>query len=105
MTKIIITGAKGRMGKALIACAPNFRELEIVGQIDIGDDLAAVIARGDEAVDFSSHTATPGIAELCAKHQKGLLIGTTGQTTPIRSKSGCGRRKSPSSGRRIFRPA
>ena len=46
MIKVIITGAKGRMGRALIACAPNFRELEIAGQIDVGDDLAAVIARG-----------------------------------------------------------
>ena len=80
MTRIIITGAKGRMGKALIACAPNFRELEIVGQIDVGDDLGAVIARGDVVVDFSSHTATPGVADICAKHQKALVIGTTGHT-------------------------
>ena len=80
MTKIIITGAKGRMGRALIACAPNFRELEIAGQIDVGDDLGAVIARGDVVVDFSSHTATPGVAELCAKHKKALVIGTTGHT-------------------------
>jgi 4-hydroxy-tetrahydrodipicolinate reductase len=80
MTKIIITGAKGRMGKALVACAPNFRDLEIVGQIDLGDDLNTVIARGDVVVDFSSHTATPGVADLCAKHQKALVIGTTGHT-------------------------
>jgi len=80
MTKIIITGAKGRMGKALIACAPNFRELEIAGQIDVGDDLGAVIARGDVVVDFSSQTATVGVADLCAKHQKALVIGTTGHT-------------------------
>jgi len=80
MTKIIITGSKGRMGKALVACAPNFRELEIVGQIDQGDDLGAVIDRGDAVVDFSSHTATTGVAEVCAKHKKALVIGTTGHT-------------------------
>jgi len=80
MTKIIITGSKGRMGKALAACAPNFRELEIVGQVDQGDDLGAVIDRGDVVVDFSSHTATIGVAELCAKHKKALVIGTTGLT-------------------------
>ena len=80
MTKIIITGAKGRMGKALIACAPNFRELAIVGQIDVGDDLGAVIARGDVVVDFSSQTATVSVADLCAQHQKALVIGTTGHT-------------------------
>jgi 4-hydroxy-tetrahydrodipicolinate reductase len=80
MTKIIITGAKGRMGRALIACAPNFRELEIAGQIDLGDDLNTVIARGDVVVDFSAHTATPGIADICARHHKALVIGTTGHT-------------------------
>ena len=80
MTKIIITGAKGRMGKALIACAPNFRELEIAGQIDVGDDLGAVIERGDVVVDFSSQTATVGVADICAKYQKALVIGTTGHT-------------------------
>ena len=42
MTKIIITGAKGRMGQALVSCAKNFRDLEIVGQIDTGDDLSGV---------------------------------------------------------------
>jgi len=68
------------MGKALIACAPNFRELEIVGQIDVGDDLGAVIARGDVVVDFSSQTATVSVADLCAQHQKALVIGTTGHT-------------------------
>jgi len=80
MTKIIITGSKGRMGRALIACAPNFREIEIVGQVDQGDDLGAIIAQGDVVVDFSSHTATPGVADLCAKHKKALVIGTTGHT-------------------------
>jgi 4-hydroxy-tetrahydrodipicolinate reductase len=78
MTKIIIHGAKGRMGRALAACAPNYRELEIVGRIDQGDDLEAIIAKGDAVVDFSSHTATPGVATLCARHKKALIVGTTG---------------------------
>ena len=38
MTRVIITGAGGRMGKALIACATHFRDLEIVGRIEAGDD-------------------------------------------------------------------
>ena len=80
MTKVIITGSKGRMGKALLACAPNFRKLEVVGQIDQGDELGTVIAKGDVVIDFSSHTATPVVAQLCAQHQKALVIGTTGHT-------------------------
>jgi 4-hydroxy-tetrahydrodipicolinate reductase len=78
MTKIIITGSKGRMGHALVACAKNLRELQIVGQIDVGDDLSAVIAGCDAVIDFSAHTATAGVAALCAKHKKAIVIGTTG---------------------------
>ena len=86
MTRIIITGAKGRMGKALLACAPNFQELEVAGQIDQGDDLGAVIGRGDVVIDFSLHTATPGIAALCAKHKKAMVIGTTGHSDAEKSQ-------------------
>ena len=80
MTKIIITGSKGRMGQALASCAKRFRELEITGQVDQGDDLAAVIDKGDVVVDFSAHTVTPSVAALCAGHNKALVIGTTGHT-------------------------
>jgi 4-hydroxy-tetrahydrodipicolinate reductase len=78
MTKIIITGSKGRMGQALVACAKNFPALEVVAQVDQGDDLAAVIAKGDVVIDFSFHEATPGVVELCAKNKKAVVIGTTG---------------------------
>ncbi len=66
------------MGRALTACAPQHPGLQIVGEIDAGDDLAAVIERGDVVVDFSVHTATPQVAALCAQHRKALVIGTTG---------------------------
>ena len=78
MTRIIITGAKGRMGQALAACAPAHAKLQLVGQIDQGDDLSAVIAKCDAVIDFSSHNATVGVAQLCAQHKKALIIGTTG---------------------------
>ena len=79
-TKIIIAGARGRMGVALIACAKNFRELEVVATIGRHDDLAAVIDQCDAVIDFSAHAATVKIAQLCAEHQKALVIGTTGHT-------------------------
>ncbi len=80
MTKIIITGAHGRMGQALIACAPHFRELEIVARVDRGDALDVVISRCDAVIDFSLHSATPGIVEVCAKNKKAIVIGTTGHS-------------------------
>lgn len=86
MTRVIITGSKGRMGKALLACAPQHRELEIVGQIDQGDDLHAVIGRADVVIDFSSHTATAAIAELCSSHRKALVVGTTGHDDQEKSR-------------------
>jgi 4-hydroxy-tetrahydrodipicolinate reductase len=80
MTKIIITGSKGRMGQALIACAARIPELEVVGAVDQGDDLAAIIGKCDVVIDFSFHSATLGVAELCAKHKKAVVIGTTGHS-------------------------
>ena len=90
MTRIIITGVKGRMGQALVACAANFRELEIVGQIGSRDDLNAIIAKSDVVIDFSSHSSTPKIVELCAENKKAIVIGTTGHSdseiTAIKSR-------------------
>ena len=80
MTKVIITGSKGRMGQTLVACAKKIPGLEVVAQIDQGDDLAAVISKGDVVIDFSAHSATVGVAKLCAEHKKALVIGTTGHT-------------------------
>jgi 4-hydroxy-tetrahydrodipicolinate reductase len=78
--RIIITGAKGRMGQMLIACAARFPELQITGRIDIGDDLCQIIAEGDVVIDFSFHDATLPIARLCAENRKALVIGTTGHS-------------------------
>jgi 4-hydroxy-tetrahydrodipicolinate reductase len=78
MTRVIITGAKGRMGQALIACAKNFPQLQVVAALGRGDDAGAAIAQSDVVIDFSSHLATPGLVELCAKNKKAIVIGTTG---------------------------
>lgn len=86
MTKIIITGSKGRMGKALLACAPQHAQLQVVSELDQGDDLRAVLERGDVVVDFSSHSATLGLAALCAEFGKGMVIGTTGHSDEARQK-------------------
>jgi 4-hydroxy-tetrahydrodipicolinate reductase len=80
MIKVIINGSNGRMGQALVSCAKNFRELEVIGRIDTGDDLCVIISQCDAVIDFSSHAATVEVARLCAAHKKALVIGTTGHT-------------------------
>jgi len=86
MTRVIITGSKGRMGHALVASAVRFDEMQVVGQVDQGDDLAAIVEKGDVVIDFSSHSATAGIARLCAQHNKAVVIGTTGHSDEDRSE-------------------
>jgi 4-hydroxy-tetrahydrodipicolinate reductase len=85
MTKAIIMGAGGRMGNALIACAKNFADIDIVGQLGRGDDLKGVISKADVVIDFSVHTASPKIAGLCAKNKKAIVIGTTGHSDAERN--------------------
>jgi len=79
-TKIIIVGSRGRMGQALIHCAPQHDGLELVGAVDQGDDLAAAVGAAAVAIDFSAHTVTGPLAALCAARNKGLVIGTTGHS-------------------------
>ena len=86
MTKLIITGAKGRMGQTLLACAMRESEFQVVGQIDLGDNLESIIATADVVVDFSFHDATAGIAELSASNRKALVIGTTGHSPDEKAK-------------------
>ncbi len=86
MVKLIIVGAKGRMGQALINCAARNPQLEVTGKIDTGDDLKAVIGGGDVVIDFTFHTVTVGVTELCAKHKKALVIGTTGHSDAEKKK-------------------
>jgi 4-hydroxy-tetrahydrodipicolinate reductase len=81
MTRILIIGAKGRMGQALIACAARQpTTLQVTGQLDQEDDPAPFVPGCDAVVEFSFHNVTSGIAALCAAHKKALVIGTTGHT-------------------------
>jgi 4-hydroxy-tetrahydrodipicolinate reductase len=86
MTCIIIAGSRGRMGQALLACAARIPELKVVGAVDQGDDLGAIIGKADVVIDFSFHSATLGIAELCAKNKKAVVIGTTGHSAEEKAK-------------------
>ena len=86
MTKVIITGAKGRMGQTLIACAMQMPGLQVVGAIDLGDHLGPLLDQADAVIDFSFHNVTPAVAQLCAEHKKALVIGTTGHSDVEKSQ-------------------
>jgi 4-hydroxy-tetrahydrodipicolinate reductase len=80
MTRIIINGSKGRMGQALLSCAARIPEIEVVGALDQGDDLAPLLGKCDVVIDFSFHDVTAHVASLCSTQAKALVIGTTGHS-------------------------
>jgi 4-hydroxy-tetrahydrodipicolinate reductase len=86
MTKIIIAGAKGRMGLALLRCAETMPAITVSGRIDVGDDLGAVIDLGEVVVDFTFHESTVALARLCVGRQKAIVIGTTGHSEAERKE-------------------
>ncbi|HWD20150.1 MAG TPA: 4-hydroxy-tetrahydrodipicolinate reductase [Verrucomicrobiae bacterium] len=80
MTRLVIAGAKGRMGTALLQRAGQMPNVSVTGQIDAGDDLRQVIDGADVVIDFTFHAATLGFAQICAEKKKALVIGSTGHT-------------------------
>jgi 4-hydroxy-tetrahydrodipicolinate reductase len=80
MTKVVITGAYGRMGMTLLRCAEQIPSINVVAQIDMGQDLREVIENADVVVDFSYHEATVRFADICANNKKAIVIGTTGHS-------------------------
>lgn len=83
--RILINGAKGRMGHAL-AAATGELGLTVSAALDVGDDLAAGLKQADVVVDFSSHQATQALLELAIAQRKPVVIGTTGHSAEAKAK-------------------
>jgi len=83
---ILLNGARGRMGRAVIAAAGDMG-LRIAATADVGDDPAAGIGACDVIVDFSAPAATSALLQLAGKHHKPIVIGTTGHAAA--EKSAC----------------
>lgn len=77
---MVINGSRGRMGQALLAGVEKHPDWTVAGAVDQGDDLEAVVPQGDVVIDFTFHAVTAGVAALCARHGKALVIGTTGHS-------------------------
>lgn len=103
MTRIAIPGAAGRMGRNLIdACrrsdglalgaATERPGHDLIGSdagvvagvgelgVPIGDDLEALAGRFDVLIDFTAPAASLVHLDICRRHGKCMVIGTTGFT-------------------------
>lgn len=101
MSTLAITGAGGRMGRTLIEASLDASGVtlgaaversgsslvgadagELIGRenqkVSIVDDLSKVLDDFDVLIDFTAPEATMRNIELCAKHGKRMVIGTTG---------------------------
>ncbi len=80
MTRVMVVGAKGRVGRCIVAGVEAATDLTLAGVIDLGDDLGAAIAseKPDVAVDFTQPSAVfQNLQTLLARGVHGV-VGTTG---------------------------
>lgn len=81
--RILINGAKGRMGQAIETAAGG--RFEIAARIDLGDDPRPAIKKAEVAIDFSFHEATVPLLDAAVEAGIPVVIGTTGHTPEERA--------------------
>ncbi len=101
MTKIIVTGATGRMGSRITTLSKDYHDLNLAGAVErkghdaIGKDIGQIVGIGetnikltdklediidncDVIIDFTSISATQQHVKLAHERKKAMVIGTTG---------------------------
>lgn len=82
---LVVNGARGRMGEAVIRCAEADERFVVLAAVDLGDDLASSIKHAAAVIDFSHAEATESVASVCAAHGVPLVVGTTGHSNAQRA--------------------
>jgi len=93
MIRIVLLGAAGRMGRAIVSAAGPMEDVTLKACVDLEANFpevggvwtgsaADVVAAGDVVVDFSSPDGTLEAAHLCADRGAALVTGTTGLGPP-----------------------
>jgi len=96
--RLVVSGAGGRMGKAIIGLLSEYPQVSLVGALerdghpDLGQEAAAgirlsadvekALSGADLLIDFTSPSATLNHLRVCRKLKKGIVIGTTGFMEP-----------------------
>ncbi|HEY1583665.1 MAG TPA: dihydrodipicolinate reductase C-terminal domain-containing protein [Chthoniobacterales bacterium] len=79
--RVLLVGAKGRMGRAIADAAAKDPSLTIATGLARGDVIAPALENCDVVIDFSAAELTTEVCAACAKRGKPLVLGTTGQST------------------------
>jgi len=80
--RVLVNGAKGRMGQEVVAAVQAHEALELAAATDTGDDLAQAIAQSQArvVVDFTHPDAAYANARTIVEAGAHPVIGTTGFT-------------------------
>ncbi|ALC06159.1 4-hydroxy-tetrahydrodipicolinate reductase [Corynebacterium deserti GIMN1.010] len=77
--KVGVLGAKGRVGQTIVVSVNDADDLELVAEVDHGDDLSVLVDAGAEVVvDFTTPNAVMGNLEFCINNGISAVVGTTG---------------------------
>lgn len=86
--KVLVNGAKGKMGAETVKAVKKESDLELVGQTDIGDSLARTIkeTKAEIVVDFTQPSAAMTNVKTILNNNAHAVVGTTGLTDKDLSK-------------------
>ena len=101
MTKIILSGCCGKMGRVISACASQRDDIEIVAGVDINTDCSLgypvyekfeeITEKADVIIDFSHPSVLVSLLTFAKEKQLPVVLATTGfsssQTETIKSAS------------------
>jgi 4-hydroxy-tetrahydrodipicolinate reductase len=76
VNRVLVLGAKGRMGSEVVRAVEAADDLELAGAYDAGDHVDW--SAGDVAVDFTHPDAVMGNLEACIGAGVHAVVGTTG---------------------------
>jgi 4-hydroxy-tetrahydrodipicolinate reductase len=79
MTRVAVLGAEGRMGSTSVQAIDDTDDLEVVAQVDIDDDLAAITSADAEvALDFTQPDVALDHVRWCVENGVHVVVGTSG---------------------------
>jgi 4-hydroxy-tetrahydrodipicolinate reductase len=85
--KVLLVGARGRMGQAIEAAAAT-AGLTITTRAEKDDALSPLVDACDVVIDFSAPDVTAAVVAACLAGQRPLVLGTTGHSTKQRQNIG-----------------
>ena len=78
MLKVVVIGAKGKMGRRIVELVESAPDMSLVAGVDVDDSLDDALGGSDVAIDFTIARAAAESSKIAARHGVPIVIGTTG---------------------------